>query len=1029
MHFGGRPSLFFVAAVLLLSTAILSQPTIHPSASGSSYQSYIPITITNHQSVATASPFQDSFSFNPSLYISYEVSDLGNIRFYETRMGSSFSNELHGWMESYSGSTTPNNATSATVWIQLPSGIGAQSSVTVYMVFESTTVDFDGVYWGEAPQLSPRYGQFDDGAYVFSVYNNGTNLFSSTQTGTGGTGPTITSSAPSPYTHAITGSVSGGSSQANTWTSNGETTSALPASYIAQMYVYLSGTAPLTDMLTNVQTISSGQFYVFRFDARGGSHDLIGDYPSGGTSANILSQASAGSSVSTWYQMTAIDNGDQLSLYKSTSFSLGSFGTLEGGPVTGVGYNGGGIAVTTDGATSQEYWTMIIVRAYPPNGVMSSFSLGSVQIAVPAFPFDYSFITPSATLRAPSVTFGSTISPPYVPITLANVQSSPTTKGLQVLINIDFRSYESHLVSDAGNIRFFNSSSQSVSSELPAWLEYYSGNNTNSANTATTSGIWLDLKGTVINSNSFITIYMVFENGLDFDGLYFGEAPQLSSVYGEFDNGASVFAYYNVAPSSVSGWSTSGLVGQTSSSPTGSHFGSTDAYYANSGRSDYMYTTVPNFGTDEILTFWTYTTGLGNAFFLANSGGKGQMVRLDSRGGSDWSGLASTSSWTSWAAPSSGLDESARTWYKYDVVMNGSTATAYIGAVANDLSILGTKANSMTVTNDGNILGLVGDALGSSYVTYWNGIIVRYFPPNGIFPTASFGSVVVTGVATTISPERDAASVGVTAGLPYYESATAAASCSTPSMDTSYSTPTGSVASSFSISAGTSVCLWSPQYTSSSTLYAGSWLLTMWAVSVGSSGSLSVSIYTTNSSGSIGSNIVSNAPSNTIGTTLGEVQTAMSGAEGSVSANGYIELVMTASSSGPSSFTVYWGSSTEPTNLQSPTVFSNILVINNTSSSPMQTSISLASSVGATRIGNFTILTNPPVTTQVSIGSMISTQVTTGTTVTIAANSVVYVSLDCSATSPGQSIVTLSLKSQAFAGGSYSQYTIVITVD
>jgi hypothetical protein len=66
----------------------------------------------------------------------------------------------------------------------------------------------------------------------------------------------------------------------------------LSNSYIAQTLVYITGSSPLIDLLTNVQSITNGQFYVFRFDARGVYYDGIGYYPSGGTGTNFLNYTS-----------------------------------------------------------------------------------------------------------------------------------------------------------------------------------------------------------------------------------------------------------------------------------------------------------------------------------------------------------------------------------------------------------------------------------------------------------------------------------------------------------------------------------------------------------------------------------------------------------------------------------------------------------------------------------------------------------------------------------------------------------------
>ena len=339
---------------------------------------YIPITLTNTQSSPTPSPFQEPITFVPSLYAPYEGSDLGNIRFCADAKCATM---MYSWLESCTPSCS-TSATSATVWVLLTSAIGASGGTqTIYMTFLPTSTEFDGVYAGEAPELSSTYAQYDNGANVFIEYNNGNSLFASSHTGTGGAGPSTTTTAPSPFTHAITGSVGGGSAAATTWTTNGNTGSpTLPSSYIAQTLVQITGSSPLVDLLTNVGSITTGSFYVFRFDARSGSPDLVGYYPPGAQTTTVISSSSVGSSTSTWYQLTAIDAADELSLYKASAGSTSNFatlGTAEVSSVSGQGYTGGGIAVTTDGASSTDYFTVIIVRAYPPGNVVPSAAFGS----------------------------------------------------------------------------------------------------------------------------------------------------------------------------------------------------------------------------------------------------------------------------------------------------------------------------------------------------------------------------------------------------------------------------------------------------------------------------------------------------------------------------------------------------------------------------------------------------------------------------------------------------------------------------
>jgi len=271
---------------------------------------------------------------------------------------------------------------------------------------------------------------------------------------------------------------------------------------------------------------------------------------------------------------------------------------------------------------------------------------------------------------------------------------------------------------------------------LPAWIE---------SNNSGTLTVWVKLPNGIPASSS-LTIYLGFAskttNLLSSSGTSgIGEAPQLSSTYTQYDDGASVFIYYNVNPTSTTGWTISGIAGQTTSAPSGSHYSTTNALYANSSRGDYLYTAINGLSTNEIISFDVYTTGLGDLFFLVNSTGAGQMARLDSRSG-DPSGLATTSSWTLWNVPT-GIQESGNTWYKYDIAISGTSAYAYIGSVSNLLGTFGTATSSsaFSIANKGNYLGLVGDALGGSYITYWNGFIVRAYPPNGVMPSVSFGGL------------------------------------------------------------------------------------------------------------------------------------------------------------------------------------------------------------------------------------------------------------------------------------------------
>jgi len=122
------------------------------------------IPIYNNQDTDTPKPFQQMIQLNLSQYpLKGVASDLSNVYFSSDEAGL---NKLYSWRE------TPASLTSAvTWWVLLPNGIPASGTVTIYLQVSSSTA-LDGVYTGEAPQLSSTYGQYDNGARVFNFYDN-----------------------------------------------------------------------------------------------------------------------------------------------------------------------------------------------------------------------------------------------------------------------------------------------------------------------------------------------------------------------------------------------------------------------------------------------------------------------------------------------------------------------------------------------------------------------------------------------------------------------------------------------------------------------------------------------------------------------------------------------------------------------------------------------------------------------------------------------------------------------------------------
>jgi len=165
---------------MALSAFLISLPTVQQAhappvltiPSGVVY--YVPITLTNSQSSPVAGGTQIMLTVDWNTYSTYLNAQASNVVFFD------FSgNLLNSWMQSFVSTSDAAD----TVWVQLNStGIPATSHRTIYMGFYSiSTNNFNpSGNWGEAPTLSGTYGQYDNGANVFTVYDNfaGTSLSS-----------------------------------------------------------------------------------------------------------------------------------------------------------------------------------------------------------------------------------------------------------------------------------------------------------------------------------------------------------------------------------------------------------------------------------------------------------------------------------------------------------------------------------------------------------------------------------------------------------------------------------------------------------------------------------------------------------------------------------------------------------------------------------------------------------------------------------------------------------------------------------
>lgn len=170
-----------------------------------------------------------------------------------------------------------------------------------------------------------------------------------------------------------------------------------------------------------------------------------------------------------------------------------------------------------------------------------------------------------------------------------------------------------------------------------------------------------------------------------------------------------------------------------------------------------------------------------------------------------------------------------------------------------------------------------------------------------VFATVATESYAATVRVTTSTAQQNS---GALANI-YYETANGA-SGSTPIVNTALTPPTGT--GSYTVTRGSSVYLWSPQFASSTVIPAQTWVLDMW-VSAASSGTMSVTVVTTDSSGTTMNTVVSGTSTGSISTNEGQVVTTFTGNQVTIPANGYIKVTLSAptGSGNPKSFTVYWG--------------------------------------------------------------------------------------------------------------------------
>jgi len=322
-------------------------------------QYYVPITLYNNQPIPTPEPFQQDIAIcngNPNLpsdfaYVNNatlfnEINPNGqNVMFFNPNNGQLF----YSW---YEGQLNYNGVTCNVWWVNIPNGIPANNNIVIYMAIGNYNTNYYSQYYpyvGEAPQLSPTYGEYDNGNYIFLFYDN----FAGTTLNTG-----KWTSLASVYT-------------INNGLQINATPSTMDNNFLESKSTY---SVPLIIEIYRYTTVSN--WFGFSFPntySSGGvlfydQNEFYG--PNGWSIYNGYQKISGGSeSLNTWYIQTGIlaPNGQALEYINYINVISSPNGYYAG--------TSGNIYVGDNGGRGIIQWLRI--RAYPPNGVMPSISTGS----------------------------------------------------------------------------------------------------------------------------------------------------------------------------------------------------------------------------------------------------------------------------------------------------------------------------------------------------------------------------------------------------------------------------------------------------------------------------------------------------------------------------------------------------------------------------------------------------------------------------------------------------------------------------
>lgn len=336
----------------------------------------------------------------------------------------------------------------------------------------------------------------------------------------------------------------------------------------------------------------------------------------------------------------------------------------------------------------------------------------------------------------------------FTTITITNNQPVPTPAPFQQMLVMDMSAFcTDYTNSHLQNVEFFSQDG----SIIPSWLE------SGASNSSTATTYWLKLADG-IPADSAVTVYMGCSTSETnfFNTQTTGEAPELSVIYGEYDDGSNVFsAYYDMGSNPVVSVNVpQGGVYSVESSigPLGSTQPILQWTGYSGGNELALFPSTP-LPPNLAITAWVKTNsqpfdiGLGvtasssqyNGYFVDPGEGYNANFAI-------WSSSSEPSN-NGWAGilQSVPYSMSPDSWYTLELQLLGNTLTGYVEPFQNTLDA---SSSSATVSagisqSQFDTVMLAPYANSASQTTEWALVVARALPPNGIMPTAS-GSFVAS---------------------------------------------------------------------------------------------------------------------------------------------------------------------------------------------------------------------------------------------------------------------------------------------